>query len=208
MLQSGYPDELALIDGLVKGQDKAYRQAIADYQTSMVYLAKSFIGDKFADEVVQEAWVSVMKALPRFEGRSSLKTWILRIVANEAKSRLRRENRMISLDALLAVDSQFAERFDGSGRWQSTVPSWVAASPEELLSSEQLEECLNQTIRLLPSLQAATLSLKEQQGFGFVEICNILDISESNVRVLLHRARLRLYTTIEHFQQTGECRQT
>jgi RNA polymerase sigma-70 factor (ECF subfamily) len=201
-----YPDEASLIVGLVQHQDAAYRQAIKAYQGSMLHLARSFVGDRFADEIVQDAWLAVMKSLPGFEGRASLKTWILRIVANESKSRLRRENRMTSLDAMTAADPGLQDHFDGRGHWQGPLAKWQAASPEELLSSEQMADCLNSTIKQLPELQAATLSLKEQQGLAFSDICNILQVSESNVRVLLHRARLKLYSTIEHFQLTGECR--
>jgi RNA polymerase sigma-70 factor (ECF subfamily) len=205
MPESEFPDEASLIKGLLAQKDTAYRQVIRTHQSSMLQLARSFVGDKYADEVVQETWMSVLKALPRFEGRSSLRTWLLRIVANEAKSRLRRENRLTSLDALIAVDPQFADRFDGRGHWQGPVASWGADGPEDLLSSEQMQTCLNETVAQLPDMQAATLRLKEQQGMAFVDICNILEVSESNCRVLLHRARTRLYKTIEHFQLTGEC---
>jgi RNA polymerase sigma-70 factor (ECF subfamily) len=205
MPESAYTDEASLIKGLLEQQDTAYRHAIHAHQGHMLQLARSFVGDKYADEVVQEAWLSVLKALPRFESRSSLRTWLLRIVANEAKSRLRREKRLTSLDALIAVDPQFADRFDGRGHWQGPVMSWQADSPEAILSSEQLQRCLDETVEKLPDLQAATLRLKEQQGLGFTDICNILEVSESNCRVLLHRARTRLYKTIEHFQLTGEC---
>jgi RNA polymerase sigma-70 factor (ECF subfamily) len=203
MPESVFTDEPSLIQGLLDQHDDAYRYAIHAHQGSMLQLAKSFVGDRYADEIVQEAWLSVLKALPRFEGRSSLRTWLLRIVANEAKSRLRREKRLTSLDALIAVDPQFADKFDGRGHWQGP---WQADSPEALLSSEQLQSCLDETVDKLPDLQAATLRLKEQQGLGFADICNILEVSESNCRVLLHRARTRLYKTIEHFQLTGECR--
>ncbi|MFT5804247.1 MAG: RNA polymerase sigma-70 factor (ECF subfamily) [Candidatus Paceibacteria bacterium] len=205
MPEPTYPNEATLIKGLLDQHDAAYRQVISAHQNSMLQLAKSFVGDRYADEVVQEAWLSVLKSLARFEGRSSLRTWLLRIVANEAKSRLRRENRLTSLDALIAIDPQFADRFDGRGHWQGPVARWQADSPEALLSSEQMQSCLDETVDKLPDLQAATLRLKEQQGLPFADICNILEVNESNCRVLLHRARTRLYKTIEHFQLTGEC---
>ena len=91
-----YEDESALIAALIQKREDAFRTAIKRYQSAMLHLANSIAGEKIGDEVVQEAWFSVIKALPRFEGRSSLKTWILKIVANEAKSRLRRENRSTS----------------------------------------------------------------------------------------------------------------
>jgi RNA polymerase sigma-70 factor, ECF subfamily len=171
----------------------------------MHYLAWSIVGDKISDEVVQEAWVSAMRALPRFERRSKLKTWLMRIVANEAKTRLRKENRQVSLEDLTARDNDLDGRFDNKGHWQSQPFEWDVDSPEALLSTTELKACIEQMISTLPDLQSATLNLREQQDYSLAEICNILDISESNVRVLLHRARNRVFRCIEHFQDTGEC---
>ena len=206
-METTYADETALIGGLIDRQEEAFRIAIRLYQPSMLHLAKSIAGEKIADEVVQEAWFSVMNALPRFEGRSSLRTWMLRIVANEAKSRLRKESRTISLDAMTAEDPDLVARFDDRGHWAKGAEpvGWDADSPEELLTSHELRDCLELVIASLPELQGATLRLREQQGYSLADICNILDVSESNVRVLLHRARNRLFATIEHFQKTGEC---
>lgn len=192
-----------LIKRLLKQDESAYRHAVKTYHGSMLYLATRIVGDKIADEVVQEAWVSVMRALPKFEGRSQLKTWILTIVSNEAKTRLRKENRQVSLEAL--TDDGLTNRFDDSGHWSFPAVQWTNDTPDALLSEAALENCLNQAIQELPDLQGATLTLKEQQGFSLKEICNILEVSESNVRVLLHRARNRMFAVIDHFQSTGEC---
>lgn len=200
-------NESALIAALIDKQETAFRTAIRQFQPSMLHLARSIVGEKIADEVVQEAWFSMMRSLPKFEGRSSLKTWLLTIVANEAKSRLRKENRLVSLDDLTAADPDFDRRFDDRGHWAAgSEPSgWSGDSPDALLTSDELRDCLELVIAALPDMQGATLRLREQQGYSLAEICNILDVSESNVRVLLHRARNRLFTTIEHFEQTGEC---
>jgi len=201
-----YEQEQELISGLVRKEDAAFRQAIKQYQSSMLYLAHSFVGNKIADEVVQEAWFSAIRALPKFESRSSLKTWLLRIVANEAKTRLRKENRLTSLEAMMAENKTLSDRFISDGHWGDKIPAqWDSDSPEELLSVEELKRCMDQLIEELPELQSATLNLREQQGYSLDDICNILEVSESNVRVLLHRARNRLFLCIEHFQATGEC---
>lgn len=202
-----YDDESALIAALVAREEGAYRFAIKSYHASMINLARSIVGEKIADEVVQESWFSVMNALPRFEQRSSLKTWMLRIVANEARSRLRKEGRQVSLEAMTDGDPDLLARFDERGHWiKGDTPSdWGAASPDELITKDELEACLELAIESLPEMQGATLRLREQQDYSLAEICNILDVSESNVRVLLHRARSRLYNVIEHFQETGEC---
>ena len=201
-----YEQEQNLIRGMINKEDAAFRTAIKQYQSSMSYLAHSFVGQKLADEVVQEAWFSAMKALPKFEGRSSLKTWLMRIVANEAKTRLRKENRMTSLEAMTEQDPELTGRFDRSGHWGEGVPlQWDSDSPDELLSSVELKQCMDLLITSLPELQGATLNLREQQGYSLKEICNILEVSESNVRVLLHRARNRLFRCVEHFEASGEC---
>ena len=197
--------EAELVQALAEGKDDAFRFAIKSYQSSMLGLARSLVGEKIADEVVQEAWLSVYKAVARFEGRSTLKTWLLRIVANEAKTRLRKENRQTSLDALLAIDPHFADRFDDTGHWSPLPNQWHEDSPDALITTEDLKACMKQMIAVLPDMQAAALNLKEMQNYSLKEICNILEISESNVRVVLHRARQRLYRCIEHFQETGDC---
>lgn len=200
-----YESEDAIIEGMIQGKDDAFRAAIKQYQVSMKYLARSLVGDKIADEVVQEAWFSAMKAISKFQRRSSLKTWLLRIVANEGKTRLRKENRMTSLDALTEADPHFASRFDDTEHWKDGPSQWDVDSPDELISESELKDCMDSLISTLPDLQSATLNLRERQGHSLQEICNILEVSESNVRVLLHRARQKLFRCIEHFQETGEC---
>ena len=199
-----FETEDALIDGMIKGDGLAFREAIARYQNPMKYLAISIVSDKIADEVVQEAWFSALRAIPRFEKRSSLKTWLLRIVANEAKTRLRKEKRMTSLEALTAPDME--SRFDSRGHWNPAPYEWPADSPDDLLTRDELRACMDRLISSLPGLQGAAFELREKQGYSLKEICNLLDISDSNVRVLLHRARMRLFRCIEHFEKTGECR--
>ena len=201
-----YEAEEELIQALIQGDDQAYRYAVKTWHHSMVKLAAGYVGEKLADEVAQEAWVAVFRSLNKFQQRSSLKTWIFRIVANEAKSRLHREKRMLSLESLLQEDEDISGRFDAGGHWQIHPLDWKAESPEELLSNRELEDCIKLVMAALPDAQAATLILREQQGCSFEEICNILEISESNARVLLHRARNRLYLCIEHFRATGICK--
>ncbi len=201
-----YQHEDELVEALVGKDNAAFRIAIKQYQPAMLYLAYSFVGNKIADEVVQESWLSAIRALPKFERRSSLKTWLLRIVANEAKTRLRKENRSLSLEAMVSESKALSDRYDDNGQWADSIPQqWDSDTPDELLSVEELKQCMNRHIEALPALQGATLNLREQQGYSLADICNILEVSESNVRVLLHRARNSLFLCIEHFQKTGEC---
>nr|WP_242521775.1 RNA polymerase sigma factor [Motiliproteus sp. SC1-56] len=192
--------------GLRRRDEASFNRLVAAYYAPMRSLASTIVGESIADEVVQEAWISVYRALSGFEGRSSLKTWILRITANEAKTRLRREKRYTSLEQLQGDSGTLlADRFADDGHWQRPPVQWHADAPDALLTNAEMGRCIEQTLHQLPPLQQAVFTLKDLEGSGFDEICNILEISASNARVLLHRARVRLFGKIEHFQETGEC---
>ncbi|MEH6470572.1 MAG: RNA polymerase sigma factor [Halopseudomonas sp.] len=198
--------EAELLPKLVDGDKASFNRVVEAYYGPMLGLARSIVGEAIADEVVQEAWLSVYKALPKFEGRSSLKTWILRITANEAKSRLRRESRHVSLEAISGGETDVLPgRFQNNGHWSVPPNGWHDESPDALLTNAEMGDCIELTLNRLPELQRAVFNLKELEDFSFEELCNILEISASNARVLLHRARISLYGKIEHFQESGEC---
>ena len=193
-------DESLLVKQLIAGDEHAFQKVVSDYHNIMLSVARAIVGDAFADEVVQDAWVSAIKALPNFEGRSSLKTWLLHIVSNGAKTRIRRENRMSSLDD--GWESEPADKFDHTGHRYDDVLPWENATPEAVLANEQLQSIIEQTFQQLPPLQRAALTMYDMEGIEMNEICNILSISSSNVRVLLHRARTTLHHKIEQYQQS------
>lgn len=193
-------DEQVLIKRLIKGEESAFEQVVADHQNIMLSIARAIVGEAFADEVVQDAWMSAIKALPKFEGRSTLKTWLLHIVSNGAKSRVRRENRSISLDE--GWQSVSADKFDQRGHRLDNVYTWEEATPEALLANEQLQAIIEQPFQQLPAMQRAALTMYDMEGIKMDEICNILDVSTSNVRVLLHRARTTLHHSIEKYQES------
>ncbi len=197
--------EAALLPGLVARDEACFNQLVKAYYGIMLHVARGLVGEAIADEVVQEAWVSVYRALPGFEGRSSLKTWILRITANEAKTRLRKESRTCSLDAMGGAEMTLADRFDNSGHWSKPPSAWHEEGPDALLINHEMGDCISLTYENLPELQQSVFTLKDIEGSSFDEICNILDLTASNARVLLHRARTRLFVKIESFQETGEC---
>jgi len=200
---TNYPNEQALITQLLKGDEQAYRYIVKNYQSSMQYVARSIVGTAIADEIVQDAWLSVIKALPKFEGRSSLKTWILRIVSNSAKSRLRKESRQFAAgDAadLEILSSLPSEKFNDNGSWATPPKHWDIASPEALIASEELNNVVHRTINKLPTLQQSIVTLREMEGLEMEDICKILEISESNSRVLLHRARTKIWQAIDKHQ--------
>lgn len=191
-----------LIPRLLAQDEKAYGQVVAAYHGLMLHLARAIVGEAIADEVVQESWLAVIRALPRFERRSSLKTWLLRIVSNTAKSRLRHESRSVNLDEALGSESGMdPARFRGDGHWARPPAMWHADTPEELLSSRELRACIDGALRELPPMQRAIIALRDMQGMEMETICKVLEVSESNGRVLLHRARSRIQAAIEEYYQ-------
>jgi RNA polymerase sigma-70 factor (ECF subfamily) len=197
-LNSNSIDEKALIADLISGDEKAFELIVSNYHNLMLSVARAIVGEAFADEVVQDAWISAIKALSKFEGRSSLKTWLLNIVSNGAKSRVKRENRTISLDD--GWQSVTSDEFDNKGHRLEALLPWEEATPEALLANEQLQAAIEKTFQALPPLQRAALTMYDMEGLKMEEVCNILDISASNARVLLHRARTGLHQCIENFQ--------
>ena len=198
--------EAELLPRLLQQDEQSFNHLVQTYYGSMLALARTIVGEAIADEVVQEAWVSIYRALPKFEGRSSLKTWILRITANEAKTRLRKESRTISLEQFDdGGEGVLAGRFNGQGAWQIPPGAWHEDGPEALLINHEMGDCIEHTLHHLPEMQQSVFMLKDLDGNSFDAICNILEITSSNARVLLHRARVSLFGKIEHFQETGEC---
>ena len=170
------------------------------------------MGEVWAEEVVQEAWVSIYKALPKFQERSSLKTWMFTILRNEAFNRYKKESKTVSLDSQSDADQQdkrldewLHNAFKSDGHWQKAPGEWDISSPEALMQEEQLQECIEHTLNKLNADQKAVFLLREQEQLDMDEVCNILEISHSNARVLLHRARMKLFQVIDHYQETGEC---
>ncbi|MBD3634243.1 MAG: sigma-70 family RNA polymerase sigma factor [Methylophaga sp.] len=193
-------DEKALIAKLIEGDAAAFDYVVGRYHSIMLSVARAIIGEAFADEVVQEAWVSAIKALPRFEGRASLKTWLLQITSNGAKTRLRRESRQLSLDDGWQAEPD--EKFDKRGHRIDDVLPWNMETPDALLENDQLRQVIENTFQKLPPHQRAVLTMADIEGLEMTEICNILDISSSNARVLLHRARTTLHHSIEKYQES------
>lgn len=193
-----FNDEKILVKKLIEGDSAAFEYVVSEHHNIMLSIARAIVGEAFADEVVQEAWISAIKALPKFEGRSKLKTWLLHIVSNGAKSRVRRENRMVSLDD--GWESVSSDKFDQRGHRLDNVYPWEEATPEALMENEQLQVIIEETFQQLPANQRAVLSMYDMEGIKMDEICNILDLSSSNVRVLLHRARTTLHHSIENYQ--------
>ncbi len=201
------PREINL-DRLQRQEHAEFEQLVKTYHAPLITVARAIIGDSLAEEVVQEAWVSIFNGLPSFESRSSLKTWLYTIVANQAKTRLRKEKRTVALEDLSPqgdADPWLSQAFDDTGHWRNPVTSWHLDTPEQLLEESHLQKCIDHTLSLLPIQQKAVFMLRDIEQESLANICNILKVSDSYVRVLLHRARLKLLQVINHYQETGEC---
>ena len=202
-MSQNYQDEASLIEDLIAQKPNAFEYLVSTYYVSLHRVAVAVAGYDNAEGIVQEAWISIIKALPKFQGRSSLKTWMSRIVANEAKTRLKKNSRSETFDHL--DEDEFQNRFKDNGHWQSPPVEWDFSSPEQILEESQLKKCITATIKKLTDIQQAVFSMRYLENYSLSDICNILGVTDSNVRVILHRGRNRLIETIERFQVTGEC---
>ena len=201
-----------LIEKLLQRDQTAFEMLVMQYHNTLVRLAAVYVHDQaVAEDVTQETWLGVLKGLPRFEGRSSLKTWIFTILTNRAKTRAVREKRTLPFSALEDPDSLEPgepsvdpERFrlpdspEWAGHWLFKPTPWQI-SPEASLLSKEFRHYLEQTIAALPPGPRAVITLRDLDHWPSDEVCNILGISETNQRVLLHRARSKVRVALEQY---------
>ncbi|MBA3690180.1 MAG: sigma-70 family RNA polymerase sigma factor [Actinobacteria bacterium] len=202
------PDDLALIERLRAGDETAFGALVARHQPQMLRVARMYVSTyAVAEEVVQEAWLGILQGLDRFEGRSSLRTWMYRILTNIAKTRGQREGRSVPFSGLTGGDADapavdetwFQGPTDRSpGGWASLPKDWRGI-PEERLLGHEVRALVRTAIDELPPMQAQVIRLRDLQGWPSTEVCNALEISETNQRVLLHRARARVRRALEGY---------
>ena len=184
-----------LVARMRAGDEEAFVSLVARYHASMLRLANSFVSSRaVAEEVVQDTWMGVLRGIDGFAGRSSFKTWLLRILVNRARTTGMRERRSVAIgDAAPAVD---ASRFDASGAWSSPPQHWVEDSDDRLLA-QSLAQRIEQGLAQLPARQREVVTMRDVDGLSSREVCEVLDISEANQRVLLHRGRSHLRQALE-----------
>lgn len=187
-----------------------FARLVREHHRALIGIATPIVGPSEAEEVVQNAWLKAHRAIGQFEGRAQIRTWLGRIVINEARMQLRKRRReSLFSDWLPAEDETegdiMAERFSPNGHWNTPPMQWNLDTPETLLLREDLAECLQKLLDTLPASQRAVLELRDTLELSFEEICNELSISASNAKVLLHRARLKLFRLVDHYEETGEC---
>jgi RNA polymerase sigma-70 factor, ECF subfamily len=205
------PEELSLLAALRRGDEEAFLRLVDQHGPALLRVAMMFVRERaVAEEVVQETWLGVLRGLDRFEGRSSLKTWIFRILTNKAKTRAQREGRTVAFSSLAPFDDERddpavePERFlpadhaQWPGHWASNPRSWEGVPEARLLSQETLA-LVRQTIEGLSQAQRVVITLRDVEGWSSEDVCNFLRITETNQRVLLHRARSRVRRAIEEY---------
>jgi RNA polymerase sigma-70 factor, ECF subfamily len=194
------PVETSVVEALRAGDEAAFRALVREYAPAMLRVARLYVGSRaVAEEVVQEAWLGVLNGIRGFEGRSTLKTWIFRILTNIAKTRGQREGRSIPFSALAGDESEPAvdpDRFLADGQWASPPPSF---GPEERLLGDETMRVVGTAIAALPPSQALVITMRDVDGFSAEEARNALGISETNQRVLLHRARSKVRQALEDY---------
>ncbi|AOY89302.1 RNA polymerase subunit sigma-70 [Marinobacter salinus] len=197
--------EEALIQSMKAGDDHSYQEAVRTFTPGMLAVARFYLDHSSAEEIVQDCWVTVIDAIHKFEGRSGLKTWLHRIVANRCKNRLRSSNREVPTDFSESLEPELAGRFNAKGRWDLPPKMQFHDSADKLMENGALSDCLDKHLSALPETQRSALMLYEAHQHKSDDVCNILDVSASNLRVLLHRARQKIFLMVETFQETGEC---
>ncbi len=211
--ETSVEDEAALVAALRAGNESAFRDVVLEHSGAMLRVAEHYVSSRaVAEEVVQETWLAVVKGVSRFEGRSSTKTWIFRILANIARSRGVREQRVLPVSSL--GPDRVRHGLAGSERASETDRSrsgdlvfdahWARAPkaqrelPEERLASRETTRAIEAAIAMLPANQQRVVWLRDVESWTADEVCEALELSEANQRVLLHRARTRVRTALQH----------
>lgn len=201
------PEDLALVERLRAGDEMAFMMLVRRHQAPMVRIARMYVStDSVAEEVVQDAWVGILRGLDTFQGRSSLRTWMYRILTNIAKTRGQREGRSVPFASLAGDDEGPSVSEDwfrganepGAGRWSTLPNDWRGIPQDRLLADETLR-VIRDSIASLPPLQAEVIRLRDVQGWSAEEVRDALDLSEVNQRVLLHRARSRVRRRVDEY---------
>jgi RNA polymerase sigma-70 factor (ECF subfamily) len=209
------PAEQRLLERLRRGDEQAFMELVDRWGPSLLRVALLFVPTRaIAEEVVQETWLAVYSGIDRFEGRSSLKTWLFRILTNRAKTRAVREARSIPFSSLAPAEAAADEPSVDPGRflpafhpdygaWASPPRSW-ADTPEQRLLGAETQRVISEAIEKLPPVQRAVITLRDVEGYDSAEVREALELSEGNQRVLLHRARSKVRAALDAYLGASE----
>lgn len=184
-----------LLDRLRAGDEQAFTILVGRYQATLLTLAAGFVPSRaVAEEVVQDAWFGVLRGLGTFEGRSTFRTWLFRILVNRAKTAGERERRSVAVSDIGPVVDQ--SRFDATGTWSAPPELWLEFLDDQAIHGK-MAACARSAIGALPPRQREVVTLRDVEGLTSEEVCGVLDISQANQRVLLHRGRSKLRQVLE-----------
>jgi RNA polymerase sigma-70 factor (ECF subfamily) len=196
-------DDTELLQRLLAGDEKAFVEIVTRYHESLVRVARYYVGSEAsAEDVAQETWIAVLRGVDRFEGRSSFKTWLFRILVNRARTAGVKEHRVIAVDPQMSDISVSPSRFDQGGQW-SEPPVPFTDAIEDGIANEPLVRLVHESIARLPEAARAVVTLRDVQGLSTTEVAELLGITEANVRVILHRSRARIRSEVEAKMQVG-----
>ena len=201
--------ENALLARLKRGDEGAFDELVNQHHSALIRMAMGYVADReVAEEVVQDTWMAVIESLNRFEGRSSLRTWICGILIHKAKDRGVREKRHTTFSAFESYDddndeavdpSRFQQSGEWAGHWAFPPQPWDDQTPEKLLASQQAVNAMQRAIEALPATLKEVLILRDVEGVDVKEVCEMLKITETNLYVRLHRARERVRAAVETY---------
>ncbi len=195
-------EDTRLVEALCRGEEAAFSALLDRYYPAMMRLALAYVHSRaVAEEVVQETWLGLLQGLARFEFRSSLRTWIFRILTNRAKTRGQCESRYVPFDRV--GDDNLPEvppeRFGAIDHHWVTPPRSWEGSPEETTLAQETRASIQRAITTLPFNQRAVITLRDMEGWTAEEVCHLLELSAANQRVLLHRARSTVRRDLEEY---------
>lgn len=196
-------DDAELLEHLLKGDEAAFVQLVSRHQESLVRVARYYVAsDQSAEDVVQDTWIAVLRGLERFEGRSSLKTWLFRICVNRARTTGVKEHRVIPVDVLAAEASVAPSRFNQGGMWVDP-PVPFTDTVDDAITNGPLVRLVHESIARLPATTRAVVTLRDVEGLSTAEVAELLELSEANVRVILHRCRAKIRAEVEANMREG-----
>lgn len=198
---SAAEDERGTLERLRSGDRAAFAAVVERHGPALLRLATMFLKDhSAAEEVVQEVWLTALAGVDGFEGRSSLRTWLLSIAANRARTRFVRERRSVPFSALGPAEGGPAvgpETFDQDGEWRAPPARWSEEDPERLAQDAELRVIIERAIADLPEAQRVVITLRDLEQLETEEICRVLGLGAAHLRVILHRARVRVRQALE-----------
>jgi len=206
--------EDTLLARLRRGDEGAFDELVNQHHSALIRMAMGYVADReVAEEVVQDTWMAVIESLNRFEGRSSLRTWVCGILIHKAKDRGVREKRHTTFSDIESYDddndeavdpSRFQQTGEWAGHWAFPPQPWDDQTPEKLLASQQAVNAMQRAIEALPATLKEVLILRDVEGVDAKEVCDLLNITETNLYVRLHRARERVRAAVETYLEGGK----